>query len=81
MKVREIIVQLQNLNPELEVLVSGYRGGYKYVTQIEEPKLFVFNYYRGGTTAFMGPHEVSDLVERKPETPNEYETFEATVFT
>ena len=31
MTVKELIEQLQTLDPELHVFVSGYEGGYKYV--------------------------------------------------
>ena len=31
MTVKELIEQLQTLDPDLHVFVSGYEGGYKYV--------------------------------------------------
>ena len=39
MKVKELIEQLQALNPELEVMRDGYEGGVENVTMIEVLKV------------------------------------------
>ena len=36
MTVKELIEQLQTLDPELHVFVSGYEGGYRYVELEDE---------------------------------------------
>lgn len=54
MKVSELISFLYTLDPELEVVVSGYEGGYNTVMGVTEP----CEYVRGVNSAwYYGPHE------------------------
>lgn len=54
MKVGELISFLYTLDPELEVVVSGYEGGYSKVRGITEP----CEYVRDVNEAwYYGPHE------------------------
>lgn len=55
MKISELIVELQKLDPELTVFVSGYEGGYDYASingSIDTYALDVNN-----DTWFYGDHE------------------------
>lgn len=54
MKVKELIDQLQSLDPELDVLVYGYEGGYESITSVSEPQDFVLDW---NTEWYYGPHE------------------------
>ena len=54
MKVKELIEQLQSLDPELEVFVHGYEGGYENITFVSEPQDFILNWY---TEWYYGPHQ------------------------
>lgn len=56
MKVKELIEQLQSLDPELEVFIPGYEGGYESVSdKISEPQDFILNWYADW---YYGPHEL-----------------------
>lgn len=57
MKIKELIEQLQSLDPELEVFVSGYEGGFERVTNVSEPQDFVLDFY---TDWYYGPHELAE---------------------
>ena len=60
MKVKELIQILQDLDPELDVLVTGYEGGFHFATfngQVEE---FAKDYH---TEWYYGPHEKLDQVD------------------
>lgn len=54
MKVKELIEQLQSLDPELEVFIPGYEAGYENITFVSEPQDFVLNWH---TDWYYGPHE------------------------
>ena len=54
MKVSELISFLYTLEPELEVTVSGYEGGYSSVRGISEPREFVQDFHEPW---YYGPHE------------------------
>ena len=54
MKVKELIEQLQSLDPELEVFAHGYEGGYENITFVSEPQDFILNWH---TEWYYGPHE------------------------
>lgn len=57
MKVHELISFLYTLEPELEVTVSGYEGGFNVVSGVTEVRDFVQNYYEPW---YYGPHELLD---------------------
>jgi hypothetical protein len=57
MTVKELIEQLQQLDPELHVFVSGYEGGYNYAGPIIEDKEFALNFH---DEWYYGNHEVAD---------------------
>lgn len=54
MKVHELISLLQELDPDLEVVTSGYEGGYRGVDGVAEPENFVLNV---NSAWYYGPHE------------------------
>lgn len=54
MKVHELISRLNTLDPELEVLVSGYEGGYSGVRGVTEPQEYVQDV---NDAWYYGPHE------------------------
>ncbi len=57
MRVFDLIELLQNFDPELQVLVRGYEGGYDTVDGVVEPRTFV----EGVNCAwYYGPHELDD---------------------
>ena len=56
MIVKELIEQLQQLDPELHVFVDGYEGGYDNVT-ISEVKDIALNVYNDW---WMGEHDNFD---------------------
>ena len=60
MKVHELINALQALNPDLEVVVSGYEGGYNNTLSIQ-PTVLVKDYYN---YPWMGKHEAAEYVEQ-----------------
>ena len=57
MTVKELIEQLQTLDPDLRVFVQGYEGGYDYAGPIVEGKEFALDFYKEW---YYGDHEVSD---------------------
>lgn len=54
MKVHELISFLYTLDPQLEVVVSGYEGGYSRVRGLSEPCEYVKNV---NDEWYYGPHE------------------------
>lgn len=58
MKVKELIEQLQQYNPETLVLIPGYEGGYEDVKRIEKIGV-VLNYNK---ESYYGPHELIDNI-------------------
>jgi hypothetical protein len=69
MKVSELIKQLSDLNPELEVYVEGYEGGYDSPV-ISDVKKFKLNFYKDW---YYGSHEerkdgdVEGIILQKPD--------------
>jgi hypothetical protein len=57
MTVKELIEQLQQLDPDLHVFVRGYEGGYDYAGPIVEGKEFALDFHKEW---YYGDHEVSD---------------------
>ena len=57
MTVKELIAQLQTLDPDLHVFVRGYEGGYDYAGPIVEGKEFALDFHKEW---YYGDHEVSD---------------------
>lgn len=70
MKVKELIEKLQSLDPELEVFVSGYEGGFYTVTDISEPEDFTLDFY---SEWYYGPHELLSYTSQF-ERDKEYKT-------
>ncbi len=57
MKVIELVQRLQQFDPEMVVVLSGYEGGYNTVSGLVEPRVFV----EGVNAAwYYGPHELDD---------------------
>lgn len=56
MKVKNLIEELLKLDPEKMVVVSGYEGGYKEITDIENVSLKLNRYDQW----YYGPHERVD---------------------
>ena len=57
MKVIDLVQRLQELDPEMVVVLSGYEGGYNTVSGVVEPRTFV----EGVNCAwYYGPHELDD---------------------
>ena len=54
MTVKELIKQLQQLDPDLRVFTRGYEGGYEDVCEINNTYTFHLNHYKEW---YMGPHE------------------------
>jgi hypothetical protein len=57
MTVKELIEQLQTLDPDLHVFVSGYEGGYNDAGPISNVKEIALNYH---TEWYYGNHEDAD---------------------
>ena len=57
MTVKELIEQLQTLDPDLHVFVRGYEGGYDDVGPIVEDKEFALDFH---DEWYYGNHEVAD---------------------
>lgn len=81
MKVSELVQILQELDPQLEVLVSGYEGGYNNCNRVTPPRVFVHNY--NDEYSWEGRHELLDYVkeydELTQEESNKLTTFEGVV--
>lgn len=57
MTVKELIEQLQTLDPDLHVFVSGYEGGYEDVVSVGGAKDIALNVH---DEWYYGPHEDAD---------------------
>ena len=57
MTVKELIEQLQTIDPDLHVFVRGYEGGYNDAGPISDTKEFALNYH---TEWYYGYHEEAD---------------------
>ena len=64
MTVKELIEQLQTLDPDLRVFTSGYEGGYEDAGPISDIKEIALEY---NTDWWYGPH-----VEAQPEHRDSY---------
>jgi hypothetical protein len=63
MTVKELIEQLQQLDPELRVFVRGYEGGYDDAGPITPPNDFALNFH---DEWYYGDHEVADYYNLDP---------------
>jgi hypothetical protein len=61
MTVKELIEQLQPLNPDLQVFTSGYEGGFNDV-EISKPDTFCLNV---NSEWYYGAHEISSHVHEE----------------
>ena len=61
MTVKEMIEQLNMLDPELHVFVSGYEGGYHYA-KISNVKDISLHWH---TEWYYGPHELTESVREE----------------
>ena len=62
MTVKELIEQLQTLDPDLHVFVSGYEGGYNDASPVCKVEDIALNYH---TVLYYCKHEVADEVPDK----------------
>lgn len=62
MKVKDLIAKLQQFNPELMVVLSGYEGGQHEASEVEEIGLKL----NVNTSWYYGEHEQT----HSPETPD-----------
>lgn len=62
MKVKDLIRMLEDIDPELEVMLDGYEGGYKEVSYIIAPADYALNAYMD-VEWWYGPHERVDYVD------------------
>ena len=62
MTVKELIEQLQTLDPDLHVFTTGYEGGFEDVVQVGNVKEFALNHYN---VWYYGPHEDANEVHDK----------------
>ena len=65
MTVKELIAELQTLDPDLHVFTSGYEGGYEDVVSVGDIKEIALSYH---TQWYYGPH-----VEAEAEHKDNYE--------
>lgn len=63
MTVKELIDQLNELDPELHVFVPGYEGGYHYakISNVQDIHLNV------NTEWYYGPHDTRDNCRQDPD--------------
>ena len=73
MKVHELINALQALNPDLEVVVRGYEGGYNNTLGIQ-PTVLVKDYYN---YPWMGKHEDAEYAEQFHDLDTNQKKFDA----
>jgi hypothetical protein len=64
MTVKELIEQLQTLDPNLRVFVSGYEGGYNDAGPISGVRDIVLEYHKG--TWYYGLHEEVGVYDLGP---------------
>lgn len=57
MTVKELIEQLQTLDPDLYVFVRGYEGGYDYAGPVTNPSEFALDFH---DEWYYGNHETAD---------------------
>jgi hypothetical protein len=61
MTVKELIEQLQLINPDLQVFTSGYEGGFNDV-EISKPDTFCLNVNKEW---YYGPHETVAFIDEE----------------
>lgn len=62
MTVKELIEQLQTLDPDLHVFTPGYEGGYEDVVSVGDIREIALNHH---DEWYYGPHTDVDLVDNK----------------
>jgi hypothetical protein len=62
MTVKELIAELQTLDPDLHVFTSGYEGGYEDVVSVGDIKEIALSYH---TQWYYGPHEEAEAEHRE----------------
>lgn len=62
MKVKQLIEQLQLLDPELDVLMPGYEGGFNDVTKIVSAE-YIRCYSEYDDKWYYGSHEIVDNLD------------------
>ncbi len=63
MKVKDLIILLQEIDPELEVMLDGYEGGYKQFSYFTEPQDYALNAHNTEDLWWYGPHERAEYVD------------------
>ena len=69
MTVEELIIELQKLDPTLEVYLNGYEGGYDDLREIE-PIHICRDFYT--EEWYYGNHETYDLLRKDPANTSDY---------
>lgn len=64
MTVKELIEQLQTLDPDLHVFTTGYEGGFEDVVQVGNVKEFALNVHEEW---YYGKHEEADILYYVPD--------------
>jgi hypothetical protein len=59
MKVIDLIQRLQEFDPEMPVVLSGYEGGFNTVTAVVEPRTFAEGVNESWKW-YYGPHELDN---------------------
>jgi len=80
MTVQELINQLQQLNPSLEVYVNGYEGGYDDIKKAELVRVCK-DFYVADENWYYGDHEEYDVVRKGPADPHSFEIVKGIVLT
>lgn len=78
MNISELILQLQQLDPTLEVYVNGYEGGYDDVKKIEHIEV-CRNFY--SDEWYYGNHEEFNTVRKGPADPFTFDIARGIVLT
>ena len=63
MKVKDLIRMLEDLDPELEVMLDGYEGGYKQFSYIIAQADYALDVYDTEDLWWYGPHERTEYVD------------------
>jgi hypothetical protein len=62
MKVKDVIRMLEDIDPELEVMLEGYEGGYKQFSYTIAPADYALDAYTDAVWWY-GPHERVEYVD------------------
>jgi hypothetical protein len=65
MTVKELIAELQTLDPDLHVFTPGYEGGYEDVVSVGDIKEIALNYH---TQWYYGPHVEAEAEHKESHT-------------